>query len=115
MARMDEERARGLCRNTCKHATCTGRGDTGRWAHRCQLVPVPDGLATVHTSRVIPPPIRDSPGLVPHDYGPHDPATAPTTVTVLGKGTWPQPEARPLPASLVRQRATINGIAHDGG
>lgn len=105
---MDDTRARDLCRSTCKHRTCTGRGDTTRWAHRCQLVPVPPELVTVHTSHQPQPPTRTSPGLSPHAYGPHDPDTAPGMLTVLGAGKWPQPFVVPVPDVLQLQRAAIN-------
>lgn len=36
---MDSERAQRMCRATCRHRVCTGRGDTSRWAHTCQLAP----------------------------------------------------------------------------
>lgn len=106
---MDDDRARTLCANTCKHATCTGRGDTSKWAHRCQLRPdlLPE-LAPVFTRHESPPPILASPGLTVHEYGPHDPGTVPATVTVLGGGKWPRPEERPRPAALVLQRAAVN-------
>lgn len=29
------------CRSTCSRGTCTGKGDTARWAHRCQFAPPP--------------------------------------------------------------------------
>lgn len=109
---MDDTRARELCASTCKHRTCTGLGDRSRWAHRCQLHPVAE-LAPVFTTRDIPPPTQPSPELVPHVYGPHDPATAPTTVTVLGAGKWPQPETRALPAAVVELRAQVNQLAHE--
>lgn len=112
---MDETRARQLCASTCKHVTCTGRGDLSKWAHRCQLAPVPE-LAPVFTTRTIPPSPHPSPSehRTPHAYGPHDPTTAPTTVLVLRavKGAG-YTEERPLPDQLVRQRATINRLAHE--
>ena len=41
-------------------------------------------------------------------YGPHDPNTAPQTVTVWGDGQWPREEEAPIPAELTRQREQLN-------
>lgn len=131
---MDTETAARLCRNTCKHSACTGRGSLSRWAHRCQLAPLPE-LPPVPCSRKGCD--RDSVGMLPDGrvccdhmppqptgytlpepearprraYGPHDPATAPMTVTVLGSGRWPTESTRPRPTVLVKQRAAINRLA----
>jgi hypothetical protein len=76
------------------------------------------------TTREIPESPHPSPSdrREPHPYGPHDPATAPTTVTVLAGGVrsgdrvtrYPSEEERQLPAALVAQRAAINTRAYDG-
>ena len=69
-----------------------------------------------------------------HPYGPHRPEAAPNSVTILapairscgasscGAGfghrlscvvlRYPQPEIRPIPSALVRQRAQLNTRAH---
>jgi hypothetical protein len=72
----------------------------------------------VFTTREIPPSPHPSPSerREPHPYGPHDPSTAPTTVTVLAGGVrhgdrvtrYPTTQERPLPAALVAQRAAVN-------
>lgn len=43
-------------------------------------------------------------------YGPHDPATAPRTVVVLGMEKWPprQGVVVPMPQPLIDQRRQIN-------
>ena len=54
----------------------------------------------------------------PHRYGPHQPELAPNAVTVLtggrSQGAPIRTEVRPLPLELVRQRETINQLAHFG-
>lgn len=103
------------CRNTCKHAFCTGKGSESRWAHRCQLIPADPQLAPVLTrADPIPSPVPSpSRHRTPHQYGQHDPSTAPATVKVLSARRWPETIERPLPVELIRQRAAVNQLAHE--
>jgi hypothetical protein len=50
-----------------------------------------------------------------HTYGPHDPTTAPDAITVgrPGRHVYPPWEVRPLSPAVMRQRATINRLAHE--
>lgn len=55
----------------------------------------------------------------PHQYGPHQPESAPNAVTVLSGGTSTatpiREEVLPLPAQLVAQRARANELARQYG
>lgn len=50
-----------------------------------------------------------------HLYGPHDPATAPDSITVgrPGRHVYPPWEVRPLSRAVMRQRAAVNRLAYE--
>ena len=94
------ERARLACVRGCRWTSCTGKGATVRWSHRCQLNPAPVPLGPCHVDKcerpavtmlprgrvctehrpvqprrgdpIVPPAARPE----PHDYGPVDPDDA---------------------------------------
>lgn len=55
---------------------------------------------------------RNRPRRPAHDYGPHDPSSAPTLVDVARPGR--DPDLRPMPSALIRQRERINTLAYQG-
>lgn len=48
-------------------------------------------------------------------YGPHDPSTAPDSVTVGRPGRYQGSEVVPIHPALVRQRQQLNTRAHEEG
>ena len=48
-----------------------------------------------------------------HQYGPHDPNTAPTVIEVKGSGRYAKPELVPIAPRILKQRARINHRAHE--
>jgi hypothetical protein len=47
-----------------------------------------------------------------HEYGPHDPNTAPTVIEVKGAGRYAPVATVPIAPRILKQRARINHRAH---
>lgn len=124
------------CQARCTFARCTGKGDRVWTSHRCALAPaveldrppcqVPSCDSTETTRYVngwlcpehkpptsarveLPPP--SDPSSTPRSYGPHDPDTAPATVSAFTPGKWPVEVEVPRHPALIRQREQLNARA----
>lgn len=72
------------------------------------------GQCPKHPTWVAPPRIVQA----GHQYGPHDPGGVPSIVKVYTRGdrrrgVYPMLVDEPIPGALVRQRATLNRLAHE--